>query len=67
MSDSPQPERREPSRDAESIELGELPPRDAASGATPQAAEALADSVKGGRLRSESPPTGPIPIPYPNT
>ena len=67
MSESPQAERRESSGEGEPIELSELPPRDAAAGATPDAAHTLADSVKGGRLRTDSPPTGPIPIPYPRT
>ena len=70
MPDSPQAERREPSREGEAIELRELAPRGPAAGATPgelEPADPLADAVKGGRLRSDSPPTGPIPIPYPNT
>ena len=70
MPDSPKAERSELPREGEAIEVGELPPHGLAPGATPERAELAdthADAIRGGRLRSDSPPTGPIPIPYPNT
>lgn len=70
MPDTTHAERPEPSREGEPGELTELPPRGAEPGEALDAAETHDDMVKGGRLALDSgttAPSGPIPIPYPNT